>query len=143
MKTVRALRLGMKDFLMMSQSRQRPHLKRPNWTILVVCLVSIFLIGVYIYPPRNSAACYLFPSSGCLYEQRPPVLFRELTDEETAAQVVFKEILRTPIKPKKSKIAFLFLTPGALPFEMLWHKFFEVSFCFLITKGVFDIKVGK
>nr|KJB55244.1 hypothetical protein B456_009G069100 [Gossypium raimondii] len=51
---------------------------------------------------------------------------RELSDEETISQVVIKEILNTPpIQSADSKIAFLFLTPGTLPFELLWDKFFR------------------
>lgn len=127
MKTGRAWRVGIKDFLMMSGNRQRPHLKGPNWLILLVCLVSIFLIGLYIYPPRNTAACYIFFSSGCSgHGNGPSVPSRELTDEETAARVVITEILKSPlVESKNPKVAFMFLTPGPLPFEMLWDKFFR------------------
>lgn len=132
MKTGRAWRVGIKD-LMMSGNRQRPHLKGPNWLILLVCLVSIFLIGLYIYPPRNTAACYIFFSSGCSgHGNGPSVPSRELTDEETAARVVITEILKSPlVESKNPKVAFMFLTPGPLPFEMLWDKFFHVSCCSL------------
>lgn len=125
MKTARGWRIGIKDFLMISGSRQRPHLKRPNWVILLVFLVSIFMIGVFIYTPKT--ACYIFSSSGCpVYEQLPAVPSRELTDEETAAQVVIREILKTPhVQSKNPKIAFMFLTPGSLPFEKLWDQFFH------------------
>ncbi|GJR78746.1 glycosyltransferase BC10 isoform X1 [Tanacetum coccineum] len=121
------MRVGIKDFLMMSGNRQRPHLKGPNWLILLVCLVSIFLIGLYIYPPRNTAACYIFFSSGCSgHGNGPSVPSRELTDEETAARVVITEILKSPlVESKNPKVAFMFLTPGPLPFEMLWDKFFQ------------------
>lgn len=124
---------------MMSGSRQRPHLKRPKWIIILICLVSIFLIGVFVYTSRNTAACYIFASSGCsIYEPIPPVPSRELTDEETAAQVVFGEILKTPpIQSNNPKIAFMFLTPGSLPFEKLWDKFFHVSFCFFLIHQLF------
>ena len=117
---------------MMSGIRQRPHLKGPNWVIILVCLVSISLIGVYLYPPRNSAACYIFFSSSCSEpENTPAVPSRELTDEENAAHVVITEILKsTPVNSKNPKVAFMFLTPGRLPFEMLWDKFFQVSFIF-------------
>ncbi|XP_059645238.1 glycosyltransferase BC10 [Cornus florida] len=126
MKTVRAWRLGIRDMLSTSGYRQRPHLKRPIWVIILVCLVSIFLLGAYIYPPRSSAACYIFSSSSCtMYEKILPIPSRELSDEETAAQVVIREILKTPFQSKNPKIAFLFLTPGPLPFEMLWDKFFQ------------------
>ncbi|KAJ9702192.1 hypothetical protein PVL29_004098 [Vitis rotundifolia] len=127
MKTARAWQLGIKDMLIMSGSRQRPHLKRPIWIIVLVSLVSICLIGAYIYPPRSSAACYVFSSRDCsIYEQPIHVPSRELTDDETAAQVVIREILKTPpVHSKNPKIAFMFLTPGSLPFEKLWDRFFH------------------
>lgn len=131
MKTARAWQLGIKDMLIMSGSRQRPHLKRPIWIIVLVSLVSICLIGAYIYPPRSSAACYIFSSRDCsIYEQPIHVPSRELTDDETAAQVVIREILKTPpVHSKNPKIAFMFLTPGSLPFEKLWDRFFHVRLC--------------
>ncbi|KAL0315976.1 UNVERIFIED_CONTAM: Glycosyltransferase BC10 [Sesamum radiatum] len=51
---------------------------------------------------------------------------RELTDDEIASRVVIRDILNMNQSiPKNPKIAFLFLTPGALPFEKLWDKFFQ------------------
>ncbi|XP_024966386.1 uncharacterized protein LOC112506509 [Cynara cardunculus var. scolymus] len=127
MKTARAWHTGIKDFLTVSGSRQRPHLKRPNCVIVFLCLVSIFVIGVYKYWPRNSAACHIFFSDSCFkYDQVPTVPSRELTDEEIASQVVIREILMSsPVQSKNPKIAFMFLTPGLLPFETLWDKFFQ------------------
>lgn len=137
MKTSRAWRVGIKDFLMMSGTRQRPHFKGSSLVLLLVCLVSIFLIGICIYPPRSSAACYMFLSSGCSeHENTPAVPSRELTDEENAAQVVIREILKSsPVNSQNPKVAFMFLTPGPLPFEMLWDKFFQVSFHFSFSRG--------
>ncbi|CAK9154089.1 unnamed protein product [Ilex paraguariensis] len=61
-----------------------------------------------------------------MHEQLPPVPSRQLTDEEAAAQVVIREILKAPpIQSTNPKIAFMFLTPGPLPFEKLWDKFFH------------------
>ena len=146
MKTVRAWHLGIRDIIIMFGSRQRSHLKRPTWIIGLVSMVSIFLIGAFVYPPRSSVACYLFSSSGCpMFEQHPYVPSRELTDDETAARVVFREILKTPpIQSKNPKIAFMFLTPGPLPFEKLWDKFFRVRlcsvliiFCFVLLLALF------
>lgn len=111
--------------MIMSWSRKRSHLKRPKRIVLLVSLVSIFLLGAYVYPPRSSVTCYVFSSARCgMLEQHPST---ELTDEEFAARVVFKEILNTPpVESRKPKIAFMFLTPDSLPFEMLWDKFFQV-----------------
>ena len=118
----------------MSGSRQRPHLKRPVWIIILVTFVIIFLITAYVYPPTSSAACYIFSSRDCtLYNQPPSFPSRELSDDETISHVVIREILKTPpIQLKNSKIAFLFLTPGTLPFEALWAKFFHVRLCSLV-----------
>ena len=56
----------------------------------------------------------------------PPALTRELTDEEIASRVVFRDILNTPpVQSKNSKIAFMFLTPSSLPVEKLWGIFFH------------------
>lgn len=108
--------------------RHRPASKRPVWIIVLICLVSFFLICGYVYPPHNASACYVFSSRGCkaLTDWLPPTSRREYTDEEMASQAVIEEILRTPLPPTKTpKIAFMFLTPGKLPFEKLWDKFFD------------------
>lgn len=116
-----------KDIISMPGPRQKPHSKRPTWIIVMLPLVSIFLIGAYVYGPRSSVACYVFSPGGCAkFKEYPYATKRELTDEETAARVVFKEILKiTPIQPTNPKIAFMFLTPNSLPFEKLWEKFFR------------------
>lgn len=115
----------------MSGSRQRPHMnKRPTWVLLLVSFVTVFLVIAYVYTPRSSsAACFLFASSSCgtTFFQKPLLSSpsRELTDAEITSEAVIREILRTPpIQSKNPKIAFMFLTPGSLPFEKLWDKFF-------------------
>ncbi|KAL2533429.1 Core-2/I-branching beta-1 [Abeliophyllum distichum] len=128
MKSAQVWRLGMKDMQMVPASRQRGHLKKPTWIIILVSLVSIFLVLAYVYPPQNFAACYVLSSNGCeaISNWLPPEPARELTDDEIASRVVIRDILKTaPIVSNNSKIAFLFLIPGALPFEMLWDKFFQ------------------
>ncbi|BBN68465.1 Core-2/I-branching beta-1,6-N-acetylglucosaminyltransferase family protein [Prunus dulcis] len=118
----------MKDIMIMSKSRPRPPLKRPTWIIALISFVCVFFTVAYFYPPRSSATCYLFSSSGCtVFGKDPPGPARELTDDETASDVVVKEILKTPpLQSKNPKIAFMFLTPGTLPFEELWENFFQV-----------------
>nr|GMC64979.1 glycosyltransferase BC10-like [Ipomoea batatas] len=126
MKTNQAWRLGMKDMQILPASRQRAQLRKPTWIIVLVSLVSLFLICAYMYPPRNSAACYVFSTHGCDSEWLPPTPARELSDREIASRVVISDILNTPpVLSKNPKIAFLFLTPGALPFEKLWDQFFQ------------------
>ena len=135
MKIVHAFCPGIKDIIIMFGSRQRPNLKRPTWIIVLVSLVSIFLIAALVYPPRRSVACSLFSSSGCaMIKEQPYVPSRELTDDETAARVVFREILNSPpVQSKTPKIAFMFLTPVSLPFEKLWEKFFIVRLSSFLT----------
>ncbi|GFQ05488.1 hypothetical protein PHJA_002692900 [Phtheirospermum japonicum] len=128
MKSAQTWRLGMKDAQIFPMPRHRSHLKKPTWIIVLVSLVSLFLVCAYIYPPHNSAACYVFSSNGCkaLQNWLPPAPARELTDDEIASRVVIRDILITPpVTSTHPKIAFLFLTPGALPFEKLWDKFFQ------------------
>lgn len=72
----------------------------------------------------------MISSRGCkaLADWLPPSL-REYSDDEIAARVVIREILNSPpVIRKNSKIAFMFLTPGTLPFERLWDRFFQVNF---------------
>ena len=118
---------------------QRLNLKRLAGIIVMVSLVSIFLNASSVYLP-STVACSFFSSSGCAtFKQYPYVPSRKLTDDEIAARVVLKEILKTPsVQSKTPKIAFMFLTPGSLPFEKLWDKFFSVRlYSFLIISFFF------
>ncbi|KAL9377265.1 hypothetical protein Peur_031385 [Populus x canadensis] len=128
MKTSQVWRLGMGDMQILPVARHRPPSKRPTWIIVLVSMVSLFLVCAYIYPPQSRNACYVFSSRGCqvLTDWLPPAPTRELTDEEIASRVVIREILSASLTPtKNAKIAFMFLTPGPLPFEKLWDKFFS------------------
>ncbi|XP_039119580.1 glycosyltransferase BC10-like [Dioscorea cayenensis subsp. rotundata] len=107
--------------------RHRSQSKKPMWIIVLVSLVCLSLIGAYVYPPRRFSACYFLSSSVCspFMDWLPPAPARIFTDEEIAARVVFQDILSMPsVQSKNAKIAFMFLTPGSLPFEKLWEKFF-------------------
>ena len=129
MKTAQTWRFSMKEMQILPAPRHRGQLKKPTWIIVLVSLVSLFLICAYIYPHHNSAACYVFSSNGCkgFSHWLPPAPAREFTDDEIASRVVIRDILSTPpLESKNPKIAFLFLTPGALPFEKLWDKFLHV-----------------
>ncbi|RWR82661.1 Glycosyl transferase [Cinnamomum micranthum f. kanehirae] len=118
--------LSIGDVHIMPAPRHRPPSKRPLWIIILVSLVCASLIGTYVFPPRRYAACYLFASSVCspFKQWIPPTFERLLTDDELAFRVVIRDILKTPHQSKNPKIAFMFLTPGSLPFENLWEKFF-------------------
>ena len=132
MKTAEFWHLGMGDMQILPRSRHRHPMKKPMWIIVLVLFVCAFLICAYIYPPKSSSACYAFSSRGCkaIADWLPPVPAREYTDDEIASHVVIRDILNTPSSlPKNPKIAFMFLTPGSLPFEKLWDKFFQVRIC--------------
>lgn len=123
----KAWSLGTSDIQVMAKLRHRSSSKRPVWIIVLVCLVCLSLIGAYIYPPQGFSACYFLSSSVCspFKDWLPPEPAREYTDDELAARVVAKDILSRPsVQSKNPKIAFMFLTPGSLPFEKLWEKFF-------------------
>lgn len=107
--------------------RHRSQSKKPMWIIVLVSLVCLSLIGAYVYPPRRFSACYFLSSSVCspFIDWLPPAPARIFTDDEIVTRVVFKDILSMPsVQSKNPKIAFMFLTPGSLPFEKLWEKFF-------------------
>uniref|UniRef100_A0A2N9IP17 Uncharacterized protein n=1 Tax=Fagus sylvatica TaxID=28930 RepID=A0A2N9IP17_FAGSY len=119
----------MADMQILPGTRHRPPIKRPMWIIVLILLVTVFLICAYMYPPQSSAACHVFSSRGCrsISDWLPPAPAREFTDEELASHVVIRDILNTPpVQSPNSKIAFMFLSPGSLPFEKLWDKFFQV-----------------
>lgn len=128
MKTTRAWKFRIRDLANMPGPRHRPHMKRPVWILVLVSMVCLFLISAYVYPLRSSAPCSFFSSSGCLtYAEEESTPSRELTDEEIFSRVVVREVLKTPhLESKNPKVAFMFLTPGSLPFERLWDKFFQV-----------------
>lgn len=133
MKMSKAWRLDFREMQIVPAPRHRPS-KKPLWIIVLVSLVCASLIGAYLYPPHKSGGCYFFASSVCgnLQPWLPPVPARQRTDDEMASDVVIGEILKTPsVQSANPKIAFMFLTPGSLPFEKLWEKFFRVSFTVL------------
>lgn len=107
-------------------------LKKPLWVVLTVSVTSMLLICTHMYPRLGkSSSCHgLYSTRGCQDSLSAwlPVHVRKFTDEEIAARAVVRDILRTPpFINENSKIAFLFLTPGTLPFEKLWDEFFKVT----------------
>ncbi|KAK7293654.1 hypothetical protein RJT34_16526 [Clitoria ternatea] len=119
-----------RNLWIMVGSRSRAHLRRPTWIIVLVSIVCVFLIVAYIYPPLSpsSSPCSFFSSQGCggSLDVPPAARARELSDAEVQSRVVINEILNHhPVQTKTPKVAFLFLTPGSLPFEKLWHMFFQ------------------
>ncbi|KAH0906677.1 hypothetical protein HID58_038504 [Brassica napus] len=110
--------------------RTRSSLKKPLLIILLICITSVLLICTYMYPQHSvkSPACEGLSSRGCQAALSGwlDVHVRKHTDEEVAARVVIRDILRMPpALTSRSKIAFMFLSPGTLPFEKLWDKFLQ------------------
>ncbi|XP_010433033.1 PREDICTED: uncharacterized protein LOC104717196 [Camelina sativa] len=130
MKAVKRWSVGnLTDMASLPGTRYRaPPGRRRVWIIMVLSLISMFFIVAYMYPHHSKRACnYMISSRGCkaLADWLPPSL-REYTDDEIAARVVIRDILSSPpVIRKNSKIAFMFLTPGTLPFERLWDRFFQ------------------
>ncbi|XP_010929377.1 glycosyltransferase BC10 isoform X1 [Elaeis guineensis] len=122
MKIAQAWLLGTGDLKIMPVARHRNLSKRPLWIIALVALVCVALTGAYVYPPQHRPPCF---GCGPREDWYPPVPARIYTDDELAARVVIRDILSMPSIPSKNpKIAFMFLSPGSLPFEKLWEKFF-------------------
>ncbi|XP_066348361.1 glycosyltransferase BC10-like [Miscanthus floridulus] len=122
MKLHQVWQLGVKDMKAVPLPRLRAAPKGRAWILAVAAFIFIALAWAYLYPPPH----YTSPVRDWLPGRLPAEPARELTDEERASHVVFRQILTTPpVRSKNSKIAFMFLTPGTLPFERLWEKFFE------------------
>lgn len=140
MKTAKVWRMGMSEMQVLSGSRHRPPLKKPLWIMVLVLFVCLFLICAYIYPTSSDSACYVFSSKGCkVFVDWLPPPEREYTDEEIASRAVIHDILNAPhVLPKNPKIAFMFLTPGSLPFERLWDRFFQVWMSHMRLSPVFS-----
>ncbi|XP_009137561.1 glycosyltransferase BC10 [Brassica rapa] len=98
--------------------RHHTSLKKPLWLVLSVSVFSMLLICTRMSPRHSN-------NSSKALSSWLPVHVRKHTDEEVAARAVVRDILKTPpVVTENSKIAFLFLTPGTLPFEKLWDEFF-------------------
>ncbi|XP_078176482.1 glycosyltransferase BC10-like isoform X3 [Carex rostrata] len=107
--------------------RARPS-RRPVWIIVLIAFFCAVLIWAYVSPSdKPYRSCYYIFSSDKCNSWPPPTPARVYTDEEITSRVVIKDILSAPaVQSKNPKIAFMFLTPGSLPFERLWEKFFQV-----------------
>ena len=120
MKCYQLWKLGFSDMKGVTVPRTRASPRRRIWISVVVIFIIITVLWAYLYPPQD----YSYP----VRDWFPSEPTRELTDAETAARVVFRQILSTPpFISRNPKIAFMFLTPSQLPFEKLWELFFKVS----------------
>ncbi|XP_058753167.1 glycosyltransferase BC10-like [Vicia villosa] len=117
------------DMQIFSGSRYRVPMKKLIRIGVLVSFVIMFVVTcAYLYRLQNRTICNKFSTRKCkeIADWLPPVPVREYTDDEIAAQAVFRDILNTPVvMPTNPKIAFMFLTPGSLPFEKLWDNFFQ------------------
>ncbi|CAH8361785.1 unnamed protein product [Eruca vesicaria subsp. sativa] len=133
-----AKRWSVRNLASLPGARHRVPTRRRLWIIMALSLIIMTLslitmlaIMAYMYPQNRKRACYMVSSRGCkaLSDWLPP-LPREYSDDEIAARVVIREIMsNVPVIRRDPKIAFMFLTPGPLPFERLWERFFQVHFC--------------
>jgi hypothetical protein len=76
-------------------------------------------------PPPELAPADDLPQSVVLLD--PPLQYYT-SDDELTAHVLAQDILSRPtlsLSVEQAKVAFMFMTPGALPFEAIWEKFFE------------------
>ncbi|KAG6550314.1 hypothetical protein Mapa_008277 [Marchantia paleacea] len=98
------------------------------WFGMLVSIGSIFTVVayfLYLHP------CEFFGPELCQTRgpanPPPAILKRTFTDAEVAAHAVAKDVLarHSHGRPPLSKIAFMFMTPGHLPFESIWHEFFK------------------
>ncbi|KAL6659061.1 hypothetical protein ACP70R_003101 [Stipagrostis hirtigluma subsp. patula] len=110
--------VGFNDMKGVPVPRARAASRRRIWIPVAIVFIGITMLWAYLYPPQD----YTYP----VRDWFPAEPTRELSDEETAARVVFRQILSTPpFISRNPKIAFMFLTPGQLPFEKLWELFFK------------------
>lgn len=118
---------------MVGTPRIRFSARRPLWVVALIIMVCLSILGAYIYPPTllKVKVCPAFCGGGRFEALSrtppspapPPRIFSEA---EIATRVVAADILRMPSNSiMMPKIAFLFLTPGPLPFERLWEEFFR------------------
>ncbi|KAJ7544508.1 hypothetical protein O6H91_09G081300 [Diphasiastrum complanatum] len=108
--------------------------RRACWAFGLLFLMLLSVLGALIalhYTPRHVDPCEVFGSNLCLPSESPPPPpppKRQYTDGQIAAFALAKDLLSNPFhlsKSPKAKIAFMFLTPGPLPFEKMWEHFFK------------------
>ncbi|XP_057838481.2 glycosyltransferase BC10 isoform X1 [Cryptomeria japonica] len=118
---------------MVGTPRNRLASRRPLWVVALIILVCLSILGAYIYPPTllKVKVCPAFCGGGRFEglsrtPPSPPPPPRIFSDHEIAARTVAADILKMPSNSiNVPKIAFMFLTPGPLPFERLWEEFFR------------------
>lgn len=127
MKTAKFWRLSMGDMeiLLGSPVLHRPQMKKPMWIVVLVSFIILFLTCAYLYRMQNTTSCNMFYSKPCIID------ISVLAVSHIPVSVYIERGITLDM-PQNPKIAFMFLTPGSLPFEKLWDNFFQVRIvCYL------------
>lgn len=127
MKTAKFWRLSMGDMeiLLGSPVLHRPQMKKPMWIVVLVSFIIMFLTCAYLYRMQNTTSCNMFYSKQCIID------ISVLAVSHIHVSVYIERGITLDM-PQNPKIAFMFLTPGSLPFEKLWDNFFQVRIvCYL------------
>lgn len=127
MKTAKFWRLSMGDMeiLLGSPVLHRPQMKKPMWIVVLVSFIILFLTCAYLYRMQNTTSCNMFYSKPCIID------ISVLAISHIPVSVYIERGITLDM-PQNPKIAFMFLTPGSLPFEKLWDNFFQVRIvCYL------------
>ncbi|KAL3676933.1 hypothetical protein R1sor_026881 [Riccia sorocarpa] len=102
------------------------------WLGMLISIGSIFVVVTYVlyFQPCDFLSSELCRSGTHIIRRPVPVAVvpeRTFTDDEITARAVAKDVLsrRWNERPPVAKIAFMFMTPGPLPFEPIWHEFFK------------------
>ncbi|AES65285.2 putative glycosyl transferase, family 14 [Medicago truncatula] len=120
MKTAKFWRLSMGDMeiLLGSPVLHRPQMKKPMWIVVLVSFIILFLTCAYLYRMQNTTSCNMFYSKPCIID------ISVLAVSHIPVSVYIERGITLDM-PQNPKIAFMFLTPGSLPFEKLWDNFFQ------------------
>ena len=100
MKCYQLWKLGFSDMKGVTVPRTRASPRRRIWISVVVIFIIITVLWAYLYPPQD----YSYP----VRDWFPSEPTRELTDAETAARVVFRQILSTRSKEHQLSLSYIF-----------------------------------
>ncbi|XP_002967705.2 uncharacterized protein LOC9631057 [Selaginella moellendorffii] len=106
------------------------------WTLGLLLLVSLSTLGgiiAYHYTPTHITPCEVLGTDLCRIAllappaPPPPRPWLNKSDTEIAEFALAVDLKHQSFRAQSgpSKVAFLFLTAGALPFELLWERFFK------------------
>jgi len=115
------------EILLGSPVPHRPQMKKkPMRIVVLVSFIIMFLTCAYLYRLQNTTTCNMFYSKWCI-----DIDISFLAVSHIPVSVYIERGITLDM-PQNPKIAFMFLTPGSLPFEKLWDNFFQVRIvCYL------------